>query len=69
MLSLMNGVYTSILKRENTQEEVAKRTFITPVNIEPMQCIQSHRSKQKAGVEEAGYVSIVAFGEEQRNMK
>lgn len=61
-------VYISIFKRQNTQEQVAKHTFITPVNIEPMQCIQSHRSKQKAGVEDTGCVSFVAFGEEWRRM-
>lgn len=62
-------IYMSILKRENTQEEVAKHSFITPINIEPMQCIQSHRSKQKAGVEDIGRVSTVGFGEERRTME
>lgn len=59
----------SILKQENTQEQVAKHTFIMPINTEPMQCIQSHRSKQKAGVEDTGSVSIVAFGEKRRRIE
>lgn len=64
----MDGIHKPF-NRKNTQEEVAQHTFITPVYIEAMQCAQSHRSKQKAGVEEAGCVRLVAFGEEQRNMK
>lgn len=68
MVSVMSGIYKHF-KRENTQEQVAKHTFITPLNIEPIQCIQSHRSKQRAGVEETGCISIVAFGEERRRME
>lgn len=62
----MDGIHKPF-NRKNTQEEMAEHTFIAAY-IEPMQCTQSHRSKQKAGVEEAGYVSLVAFGKEQRNM-
>lgn len=61
--------YMSILKQEDTQEQVVKHTFIMPINMEPMQCIQSHRSKQKTGAEDTGYVSIVAFGEKLRRME
>lgn len=61
--------YMSIFKQENTQEQVVKHTFIMPINIEPMQCIQSHMSKQKTGVEDTSYISIVVFGENVRRME
>lgn len=31
-----------------------------------MQCIQSHGSKQKAGVEDTGSVTVVALGKESK---
>lgn len=56
----------SILKKENTQEGAVKHTFIMPINTELMQGIESHRPKQRAGVEDTGSVNSVAFGEKRR---
>lgn len=45
---------------------MTKHTFVTSINTESMQRTQSHRSKQKAGVEDKGRITVVALGKDSK---